>query len=142
MTKSILAVLGGWAAVGLLVVLTDVVLGRIYPQEYVQGKVPPDSLSAVSLATSVIYSVIGGWVTAWIAGRKRWAHILALILWGELMGISSAFFTWGKIQNWHQIGLILGWIPAVFLGGYLQIGHKRFREQDPAGAQAGAAPEA
>jgi len=123
MVRSILAVLGGWIAVGVLVVITDLVLGRIYPQAYVEGKIPPDFLSALSLATSIGYSIAGGWLTARIAARRKWNHVWALVAWGLLMGIVSAMLTWGKIQHWQQIGLIVGWIPAVILGGYLRIGH-------------------
>jgi hypothetical protein len=123
MVRSIMAVLGGWMAVGVLVVITDLVLGRMYPQAYVAGRIPPDSLSALSLATSIVYSIVGGWLTARIAARRKWNHVCALVAWGLLMGIASAVFTWGKIQHWHQIGLIVGWIPAVILGGYLRIGH-------------------
>jgi len=122
MVRSILAVLAGWIAVGILVVCTDLVLGRMYPQSYVEGKIPPDSLSALSLATSLIYSIAGGWITASMAARRRWNHIWALVMWGLLMGIASAIFTWGKIQNWYQVGLILGWVPTVVLGGFLRIG--------------------
>jgi hypothetical protein len=122
MVRSVLAVLGGWVAVGVLVVVTDLVLGRMYPQSYVAGKIPPDSLSALSLATSILYSIAGGWLTALIASRRKWTHVLALVAWGLLMGIASAIFTWGQTQHWYQIGLILGWIPAVLLGGYIKIG--------------------
>jgi hypothetical protein len=122
MVRSILAVLGGWVAVGALVVCTDLVLGRMYPQSYVEGKMPPDSLSALSLATSLIYSIAGGWLTALLAVRRRWDHVWALVAWGVLMGTISTIFTWNKMQHWNQIGLILGWIPTVVLGGYLRIG--------------------
>ena len=129
MVRSILAVLGGWMAVGVLVVVTDLVLGRMYPQAYVAGKIPPDYLSALSLATSIVYSIAGGWLTALIAAKRKWTHVWALVAWGLLMGIASAIFTWGQIQHWYQIGLILGWIPAVLLGGYIKIGGNGGRHQ-------------
>jgi hypothetical protein len=42
-----------------------------------------------------------------------------LILWGLLMGVVSAVMSWGQIQWWYQIGLIVLWIPMVLLGGRL-----------------------
>jgi hypothetical protein len=128
MMRSILAVLGGWGIVGVLVVLTDLVLGFFFPEEYRPGRLPPDYLLAVSLGTAIAYSVLGGWLTAVIALRKRWRHILGLVLWGELMGLMSTVFTWGQIQHWYSIALLLAWFPAVALGGYFRIGNLRFRD--------------
>ena len=122
MIRSILAVLLGWAAVGVLVVSTDGVLHMLFPDQYVHGKLPPDHLAAISLATSTLWSIIGGYITAWIAPRKPWHHILALVIWGELMGIASCIATWGQIQAWYQIGLLLLWAPAVAIGGWLRAG--------------------
>jgi hypothetical protein len=127
MIRTIAAVLGGWGAVGVLVVATDVVLGLLYPFDYQPGQIPPPYLSAVSLVTSVLYSVFGGWLTARIAARKHWAHILAVLLWGEAMGITSTILTWHQMPHWYQLGLLFGWIPAICLGGYFRIGNLRFR---------------
>jgi hypothetical protein len=122
MIRTVFAVLAGWALVGVFVVLTDGVIHAMAPQEYVAGRIPPDWLAAISLATATLYSVAGGWLTARIASRKKWAHVVYLVMWGELMGLASAVMTWGKIQNWYQVGLLIAWIPAVLLGGYLHIG--------------------
>ena len=94
----------------------------LFPDQYVHGKLPPDHLAAISLATSTLWSIIGVHITAWIAPRKPWHHILALVIWGELMGIASSIATWGQIQMWYQIGLLLLWPPAVAIGGWLRAG--------------------
>jgi len=122
MLRSVLSVLAGWAAVGVLVVLTDVVLGKMFPNEYVAGRIPPDRLSAVSLATATLYSVLGGWITVKLAKSKPWRHAVYLILWGELMGVVSAVMTWGQIQAWYQIGLLIAWPIAVAAGCWLAAG--------------------
>jgi hypothetical protein len=127
MLRSILSVLAGWAVVGLLVVLTDLVLGRLFPAEYVSGRIPPDRLSALSLATATLYSVLGGWITARLAGSRPWRHAVYLILWGELMGAISAVMTWGQIQWWYQLGLLAAWPLAIAAGCWLRAG-------SPAGA--------
>lgn len=117
--------LAGWASVGVLVVLTDYLIGMLFPERWIRGKTPPDDLAALSLATSTIWSVVGGWVTARLAPGKPWAHILALIVWGELMGIISNIATWGLMQTWYAIGLLILWVPAVILGGWLRAGKPR-----------------
>jgi hypothetical protein len=127
MARSILAVLAGWGSVGVLVVLTDGLLHLLFPGQYTEGKQPPDHLAALSLLTSTCYSVLGGWVTARIAKSKPWRHILALIVWGELMGVLSLVMTWGQIQAWYQIGLIAAWLPAVVAGGWIRAGRPTLR---------------
>lgn len=122
--------LAGWGSVGVLVVLTDGLLHLLFPSEYTQGKRPPDHLAAISLLTSTIWSVAGGWVTARIAKSKPWHHILGLIVWGELMGVLSLVMTWGQIQPWYQIGLIAAWMPAVVAGGWIRAGKPTFRPVD------------
>jgi hypothetical protein len=130
MIRSVLAVLAGWGIVGVLVVITDLVLMKIFPDQYVSGKMPPDNLAALSLATSTLWSVLGGWVTARIAAFKPWHHILGLVVWGELMGIASAVMTWGQIQSWYQIGLIVMWMPAVAAGAWICAGKPQLRRVD------------
>jgi hypothetical protein len=103
------------------------VLNKLYPEQYLHGKLPPDHLAAISLATGALWSVVGGYITAWLAPRKRWHHIAALVIWGEVMGIASAVMTWGQIQHWYQIGLILAWVPAVAIGGWLRAGKPDFQ---------------
>lgn len=125
MVRSIFAVLLGWAAVGVLVVATDTAMMKMYPDQYVHGQLPPDYLVWVSLLTSTLWSVLGGYVTARLAPRKVWHHILGLAIWGELMGVASAIATWGQVQTWYQIGLLVLWAPAVALGGWLRAGSRR-----------------
>jgi MFS family permease len=120
MLRTILAVLGGWMSVGVLVVSTDLLLTQIYPDEYKRGSIPPDYLSGISLFTSTIWSVVGGWICALIAKDRHWRHNFYLILWGLLMGVVSAVMTWGQIQNWYQIGLIVAWPFAVSLGCWIR----------------------
>ncbi len=127
MVRSILAVLLGWAAVGVLVIATDGAMNLLFPDQYVHGKLPPDFLAAISLATSTLWSIIGGYITARLAPNQPWRHIVALMIWGELMGITSSIMTWGQIQVWYQTGLLLLWAPAVSLGGWLRAGKPSFK---------------
>lgn len=125
MVRSVFAVLLGWAAVGVLVVFTDLGLSKLYPDQYVAGKLPPDYLAGISLATSTLWSIAGGYITAMMAKDRPWRHLLGLVVWGELMGIASAISTWGMIQNWYQIGLLLLWAPAVAVGCWLRVGRPK-----------------
>ncbi len=121
MLRSIGSILAGWGAVGVLVVLTDGVLGKLFPAAYIPGVKPPDHLMLVSLVTGTLYSVLGGWITARLAAEKHWAHVGSLIAWGEVMGVTSMAFTLGQVQFWYQASLLVTWPLAVLLGGWLRL---------------------
>ncbi len=106
---------------GILVVCFDLILRKVIPNDYRDGQIPPDSVTSMVLATSALFSIPAGWVTAKLAKSDPARHVVYLILWGLLMGIVSAIMSWGQIQWWYQIGLIVLWIPAVLLGGRLAV---------------------
>ncbi len=121
MLRTILAVLAGWMTTGVLVVCFDLILRKVIPNDYRDGQIPPDSITALVLATSALFSIPAGWVTAKLAKSDPSRHVVYLILWGLLMGIVSAIMSWGQVQWWYQIGLIILWIPMVLLGGRLAV---------------------
>lgn len=124
MFRSILAVLAGWLTTGILVVCFDLVLRKVLPNDYRDGQVPPDWVTAMVLATSALFSIPAGWVTTKMARTDPSRHVLYLVLWGLLMGIVSAVMAWNQIQWWYHIGLIILWVPMVLLGGRLAAGRK------------------
>lgn len=117
MLRTMLAVLAGWMTTGVLVVCFDLILRKVIPNDYRDGQIPPDSVTALVLMTSALFSIPAGWVTAKLAKMDPARHVVYLILWGLLMGIVSAVMSWGQIQWWYQIGLIVLWAPMVLLGG-------------------------
>jgi hypothetical protein len=119
MLRSILAVLAGWMTTGVLVVCFDLVLRKMLPNDYRDGQIPPDWVTAMVLATSSVFSIPAGFITAKLGKSDPSRHVVYLILWGLLMGIVSAVMSWGQIQWWYQIGLIVLWVPMVLLGGRL-----------------------
>lgn len=124
MFRSILAVLAGWLTTGILVVCFDLVLRKVLPNDYRDGQIPPDWVSAMVLTTSALFSIPAGWVTAKVARTDPSRHVVYLVLWGLLMGIVSAVMSWNQIQWWYHIGLIILWGPMVLLGGRLAAGRK------------------
>jgi hypothetical protein len=119
MVRNIGAVLAGYVSIGILVVLTDLALAAIRPGEYLSGQVPPTWYFVVSLFTASLYSVFGGWLCGWIARARQWKPLLALAVFGELMGVISTIMFWGKQPWWYALALLILYPPAVFLGGYL-----------------------
>ena len=122
--RGVYGVLSGWLATGMLVVVTDFILGRAFPEAFAPGRIAPAKFSALVLATTTLYSVAGGWATAYLTAAAGWRYLIALAIWGELAGIASVSMTWGQTKWWYAIGLLVLWIPAVLLGGYLRLGGK------------------
>ncbi len=120
MPRAILAVLAGWALVAALALATDSLLMKLYPREYIRGQMPPDWLAALNLAASALWCCAGGWLCCFIARGSLWRHATALAVWGAAIGAISTYLTWGRIQSWYQIGILLLWPSAVFLGAWLR----------------------
>jgi hypothetical protein len=124
MLRSIGAVLAGYIAIGILVVLTDQVVWKMNPGDWKPGQTVPAYYFVVSLFTAPLYSVFGGYLCAWLAKAKPWQHIIALVIFGELMGLASTVMAWKMQPHWYAFALLLLYPPCVFLGGYLRLRRK------------------
>jgi len=117
--KSIGAVLAGFITVVVLSMATDFVLEAL-------GIFPPQSagiysggLLAVALLYRTIYTILGGYVTAWLAPHSRMKHVWALAILGQLGGIAGVAAGWNLSAHWYPIALAVLAIPSVYLGGWL-----------------------
>ncbi len=124
--RNIGAVLAGYISIGVLVVATDTLLMSLNPGSHVEGQTPPVFYFVVSLFTAPLYSVVGGYITAWLGKAQARTCVIGLAIFGELMGIVSTVMFWGKQPLWYAIALLVLFPPAVLLGGWLRT-HKRER---------------
>jgi hypothetical protein len=74
----------------------------------------------VSLFTAPLYSVIGGYIAAWLGRAQAQKCVIGLVIFGELMGIVSTVMFWGKQPLWYGLALLVLFPPAVWLGGRLR----------------------
>ena len=125
MVRSVLAVVLGWAAAAVLALCTDLALQRAVPGLYAAGQQPAAGVEVLALASTALWAAAGGWLTARLAPRKPMAHVLALLGCGEIVMLVSVGLTWGRIQAWYQLGLLLLWPAAVAAGGWLQARRQR-----------------
>jgi hypothetical protein len=121
--KSILAVFAGLLVVIILSVGTDAILHAtgIYPpwfQPMVEG------LWILALAYRIVYGIIGGYLTAWMAPNRPVAHAVILGLMGELLSIVGVAMNWNKGPEfgpkWFSIALVVIALPCSWLGGVLR----------------------
>jgi|HubBroStandDraft_1064217.scaffolds.fasta_scaffold138540_2 hypothetical protein len=114
--RSIAAVVVSYAVVYLFVVLSDPILTRLFPGQYVPGKVPPTFLLWISTGIFAIASILGGWLCVRMAPSRPNIHLLVLFVLGEAAGAVSAIMIWGKWPHWYSIAWLIAWPICLWIG--------------------------
>jgi hypothetical protein len=118
--KSIVAVVAGFVAVGILHTMTDLGLEKvgIFP--------PPDQPAALEtkyLAAAAIYrniyNVFGGWITARLAPNRPVGHAIVLGVLGSLANVVGGVIMWKIGAHWYPFLLAALALPSCWLGGVL-----------------------
>jgi MFS-type transporter involved in bile tolerance (Atg22 family) len=107
MVASILAVLGGFAATALFVVVTTAVAARA---------VPARAYLTVNLASAALAAFLGGFLTARFAPDKPFFHGIALAALMCVMGVLSARQAGDRQPRWYQV-VLCTLMPAIALIG-------------------------
>ncbi|MGB9083067.1 MAG: hypothetical protein WCC46_00450, partial [Terriglobales bacterium] len=76
MFKSFAVVIGSYLLSVVLVVATDPLLSRLFPGDFVKGRVPSDNALMVSTALFVIVSIFCAWICARFAPGRAARHVL------------------------------------------------------------------
>ena len=112
------AFVAGFATVAVLSMTTDTVLHStgIYPTD---GSVGSDANLVRALAYRTAFTVLGGYVAAWLApaNKLRLAVILGIV--GTLAAIAGAIAMWSVGYNWYPVALAVLALPSTALGGWL-----------------------
>lgn len=78
MLKSIAAVLGSYLLSVVLVVATDPLLSRLFPGDFVKGRVPSNTSLLASTTLFVLISILCAWLCARFAPSRAPRHVLVL----------------------------------------------------------------
>lgn len=123
MLRSIAAVIVGYFAMGIPILLTTAV-----HMISVFGKLPERgahmnlslSFGIVSLVYSTVYAVFGGYVCAAIARQNRLKHGLVLAGLVFVLSLISVYIDRGQQPVWYQTMLVLLGAPAAALGAWIR----------------------
>jgi hypothetical protein len=121
-TRSIVAVLAGFFSVAGLSLGTDQLLHTldIYPP---WGEPMYDTgLNALALSYRLVYTVLGGFITARLAPSSVMRHVNVLGLIGLLAGTAgavTAIIAADLGPNWYPIAIAVTAYPLTWLGGRL-----------------------
>ena len=112
------AFIAGFASVAILSMATDAILHStgIYPTD---GSVGSDANLAVALAYRTAFTVLGGFIAAWLApGNKlRLSIILGVV--GTIAATAGAIAMWSVGHNWYPVALAALALPSTAFGGWL-----------------------
>ena len=112
------AFLAGFASVAILSMATDALLHStgIYPTD---GSVGSDANLAVALAYRTAFTVLGGFIAAWLApaNKLRLSVILGIV--GTIAAVAGAIAMWSVGHNWYPVALAALALPSTALGGWL-----------------------
>ncbi len=118
--RSVLAVLGGFATMMILVGTATAVAVRLMLTTAIPGTMPQPTPAylAINLAYSGLFALIGGYATGFLAGRAPFAHCVALAGLTLLMGVLSMKQYAGQQPRWYQLVLAVC-MPILVAGGGL-----------------------
>ena len=122
--RSIAAVLLGFLAVVVLSLGTDEILHllQVYPPW--DQPMPQPELNLLALSYRLVYTVLGGYITAKLAPRAPMTHVWVLAIIGLVMGTAGAIATipMNLGPMWYPIALAVTAVPCTWLGGFLYRG--------------------
>jgi hypothetical protein len=124
MTRSIVAVVAGFIAVAGLSIATDEVLHilQVYPPWGVTMTDP--RLYVLALSYRIVYTVLGGWITARLAPRSPMRHVMVLAIIGLIGGAAGVAVAIGRSDLgplWYPVAIFLTAYPCTWLGGLLRM---------------------
>ncbi len=117
MLKSIAVVVGSYLLSIVLVVATDPLLSRLFPGDFVKGRVPSNNALMASTALFVAASIFCAWVCARFAPTRAGRHVLWFLIIGEVMGIGATVPNWSKgWPHWYWLSWLLTWPVSCWIG--------------------------
>lgn len=117
MFRSIAVVIGSYLLSVVLVIGTDPLLSRIFPGDFVEGRIPRDAALMASTALFVALSIVCAWICARFAPGSAAQHVLWFFILGEAMGIASVIPHWANgWPHWYWLSWLLSWPVSCWIG--------------------------
>ena len=92
-------------------------LSRIFPGDFVRGRVPSDEALFASTALFVVISIFSAWLCARFAPGRADRHVLWFFILGEVMGIAATIPNWNKRwPHWYWLSWLLSWPISCLIG--------------------------
>jgi hypothetical protein len=115
MLRIIGAVLAGYFAIGVLVVLTDQIFAAAIPG-FRSMATPPLYYFVIVTFTDTLYTIAGGYLCAACARAAARTATLGLIIFGEIVGVVTTILGWRIQPHWFAFALLVLFPFAVWIG--------------------------
>src|SRR5215471_11326503 len=123
MLRSIVVVVGSYLLSVVLVLATDPLLSRLFPGDFVRGRIPSNAALVTSTALFVLISIL----CAWFAPGRAGSHVLWFFIIGEVMGIGATIPNWSKgFPHWYLLSWLLTWPVSCWIG--LMLGRRQLNQ--------------
>ncbi len=119
--RAFAALLSGFAAMAILVVIVTALLTKFVPEWVGQTGSPRPGYVFVNLGYSFLASAAGGYITAMTARGNPLILVLALGIVVLLMSALSAMQSRGKQPVWYQLALLAIAPLGVLAGGLVRL---------------------
>ena len=115
MGRSIGAVVVGYLVMAILVIVTTQAVTALFP-----AWCSPQNITYVlfNLAYSLVFALVGGYATAFVAGRAEVRHAAVLAGLAVVLAILTLVAEYGKQPLWYQVALLVVMPVAMVGGGY------------------------
>jgi hypothetical protein len=126
--RSTAAIAAGFVAVAGLSLGTDEIFHviHVYPP-WGEPMLDP-TLFVLALSYRIVYTVLGGFITARLASRSPSAHVMILGIIGLIAGSAGVAVALGRPElgpSWYPIGIAATAYPCTWLGGRLAFSQHR-----------------
>jgi len=115
--RSIASVVLSYIVVTAIVILSDPLLSRLFPGQYVSGKTAPTYILWIGASIFAVASIIAGWMCVRIAPSKPGTHLLVLFVVGEVAGVISTIVNWNRWPHWNSFLWLAIWPVFLWIGG-------------------------
>jgi len=117
MLKSIAVVVGSYLLSVVLVLGTDPLLSRLFPGDFVRGRIPSNPALMASTGFFVVISIFCAWVCARFAPGNAARAVLWFFVLGEAMGLVATIPNWSKgWPHWYWLSWLVAWPISCWLG--------------------------
>jgi hypothetical protein len=117
MLKSIAVVIGSYVLSIVLVICTDPLLTRLFPGDFVRGRIPSTTPLVASTAFFFVISILCAWICARFAPSSPGRHVLWFLIVGEVMGLVFCAVNWNNgWPHWYPISWLLLWPLGCWIG--------------------------
>ena len=116
-----LALLAGFATMGILVMLVTALLSRLAPEWAGAEGQPNPGYAFVNIGYSFLAAAAGGYVTAWVSVANPLVHVLVLGIVVLAMAALSALQSRGTQPVWYALALLALMPFGVLAGGLVRL---------------------